>query len=230
MRRDCATSKEPQAVQSDLLLHFNDSFDDAVSGRARVLVPNVQLFPSGKFDTCYDVGGIGTRYLRFDMSDKPIGSQDFTVDMWLYCTSYSSNYSFKWIFTLDRSGSTTGDEGSFSIRVRTTGKIEFSYRQNNAWHDTNTGITLPLNSWHHLCSVRANNVIMFFLDGVKQFETAMTARLMINQNTFVDFGNNWSNSAGNQRAFNGMIDELRFVVGTAAWTSNFTPPTEEYSV
>lgn len=192
MRRNCETSKKSQPVQSDLLLHFNDSFDDAINGRARVLVPTPS-FQAGKFSNCYNVGGIGTNYLRFDMADKQIVSQDFTVDMWLYCTSYSSSYSFKWIFAIDRSGKTTGDEGTFNIRVRTTGKIDFSYRQNNDWNDTNTNITLPLNSWHHFCCVRANNVLMFFLDGIKQFETTMTARLMINQNTFVDIGNNYSN-------------------------------------
>lgn len=227
-RRHCVILQPaPPSVSSDLLLHLDNNFDDSVSGRTRVYTPS-NSFTTGKFGNCYNANGEGSNFLRFNMSDKIIGTQDFTVDMWLNCQSYSTDYSFRWIFAIDSAGSNTGMEGCFNIRVRTTGKIEYSYRQNNSWCDINTGITLPLNSWHHLCCVRSNGVMMFFLDGVKEFEAAMTAQLMINQYTYVDIANDYSNHGNRQRAFNGYIDEFRLVIGTAVWTSDFTPPTSPY--
>lgn len=230
MRRDCVTSKEPQAVQPDLLLHFNNNFDDAVSGRARVRTPSAS-FADGKFGKCYDVGGLGSNFLQFDMRDKLIGTQDFTVDTWLYCKSYSTNYSFRWIWTIYfKAPGGQARSGVFNIRVRTNVHIQYSYCVGTAWQDTDTGVTLPIDSWHHLCVARNNGILTIYLDGINIHSVPFIHSLMDNGQYYLDIGNCYGNPAGNQRAFNGMIDEFRLVVGTAAWTSNFTPPTEEYLI
>src|SRR3989304_5490832 len=89
--------------------------------------------------------------------------------------------------------------------------------------------TNPFNigTWYHLAWVRDGNDWKFFVDGVQKGTIATDATsisgLMANV-TILKYG-----FSGTSFGFlNGYLDEFRFSVGIARWTTDFTPPTTAY--
>jgi hypothetical protein len=81
--------------------------------------------------------------------------------------------------------------------------------------------------WHHYAFVRTGNILKLFLDGVQEGGDVAFAST-VNNSTNV-----WSVGRRGEVVANswfGSIDEFRLSVGTARWTSNFTPPAVPYGI
>lgn len=129
---------------------------------------------------------------------------DFTLEFWLYpFAAFSSNRGLA-TFTGLRFGLIT-EAGSIYLLSNTT---EF---------DTNTN-PVP-GTWNHIALTRSGGTIRIFLNGT-QIGTAAN-----NTDNFTSQGLRIGNSAANEIIPQSYMANVRFIVGTAVYTGNFTPPT-----
>ena len=75
--------------------------------------------------------------------------------------------------------------------------------------------------WYHLALVRNGNVVTPYVNGVAGASTTTSATFAANNGFNIGAEGNGAASG----SFNGYISNVRVVVGTAVYTSNFTPPT-----
>ena len=149
-----------------------------------------------------------------------IGSGDnFTIELWAYLTTSPSNYTF--MFSLF--------DGTNELTIR-TGDAGFGYTVQVAFGPSVLGsvfrnasytTTTILNKWTHLALSRSNGVATFYIDGVGVDSKASNStsigtvtRVNISDPTF---------------SFPGYLSNIRFVKGTAVYTSNFAVPTTQLS-
>ena len=90
----------------------------------------------------------------------------------------------------------------------------------NAW--------LPsADTWYHVAVVRSGNDYLMFVDGTQIGITQTDADSIVDNSGGMRWGQAHDGVAF--RRLVGWIDEARYVIGTAVWTSNFTPPSAAYT-
>lgn len=233
---------EPYATDqyTKLLLHmtgtdattaFIDSSDSPKTvtryGDARLDAYN-KIFglSSGYFDGAGD-------YLTVPYSsDFDFGTGDFTIECWGYASSIPS------VSRFCASGSQT--DGGYRQwffgwgTVWGTGtKINFGYYTGSGNVDySSSAINISLNTWNHFAVTRYNNYINFFINGIPCGSVSISSGININSSTTVGLmigARMNTNSSTIIELVTGYIDELRISKSIARWTSNFTPPTEQYT-
>lgn len=159
---------------------------------------------SGLFD------GTGDYLSTVDSAEHDFGSGDFTIDCWVRFPT----------------GTLSGTETIAAKLTGTTGWIlrlqpDTEFR---LFHSTTGSVSVALSlaadTWYHLACVRNGSNIMFFKHGVQQ-GTSQTANATYDGGAVGLTVGAYSSGTG---PFNGWMDELRIVKGTAVWTSNFTVP------
>jgi hypothetical protein len=136
-----------------------------------------------------------------------IGTNDFTLEGWVYRTATTSYQTF------------------FSFNHYTTGILV-------RWETTVIGVyigstaysfslpdRIPLNVWTHVAMVRTNGVVIIYFNGVEATRFNSTYSLSI---TSSNLGRSIHNST---ELWNGYISDVRLVANTALYTSNTAPPT-----
>ena len=146
---------------------------------------------------------------------------DFTVELWFYETSTAAS--------IPRFASgTTGGFGCGINAYDNGGTRKLDWRQVGAAPVTAvTAITT--NVWHHAAFVRSGSAFRMFLDGVLDYYNASYTTTFTSTATYIGSGN----TGDNAYSFNGYINNLRVVKGTAVYvtasttigTAIFTPPT-----
>ena len=148
-------------------------------------------------------------YLAVDASsDFDLGTSDFTIEGWIYPTGYG-NANFL-----------VGQNYFSSIVQINSGKLQFYSSPASAYIIT-AATDIPLNAWTHWAVVRNGNAWTIYLNG-KSDATATNAADAGFDSTNPLHIMRWNNSNGTTV---GNVADLRFVKGTAVYTSNFTPPT-----
>jgi hypothetical protein len=144
----------------------------------------------------------------------------YTLECWVYPQSYG------------------GAEGSKLIAIDTSGQTSatfFLIAQNGSFGITNAGASnytpvlssagvVPLNTWSHLCLSKSGSTARLFFNGILQTTVTVTAATMPTFTT-TTIGARFSSGIGVSQALTGYISNMRLVVGTAIYTSAFTPPT-----
>ena len=139
------------------------------------------------------------------------GTGDFTVEFWMYPHSLSSQS----VVFGARANSSTG----FMIGPNNSGEIRFYY--NNAERIVDTGNALSTNTWFHIAVTRASGTTKLFKNGTQvgssysDTNNYTSSVLEIGQRAISD-----------GLAYDGLVSNVRVVLGTAVYTSNFTAPTE----
>jgi hypothetical protein len=150
------------------------------------------------------------------------GTGDFTVELWFYATSLSTQYAG--LVGKGRSGIHASDNWSLEIDNPTT--LSF---WNWASSSAISASGISVNTWHHVAVCRLAGVTTIFLDGVaKQTSSTLGGSIEFNSGATLIVGANAHNISG--RPFSGYIDDLRILYGIALYTANFTPPTSELEV
>ena len=132
----------------------------------------------------------------------------------------------------------------FSIRVATNSNtIALLYGGTESWHVeyTTDGTTVikasgmsshvpVVDTWYHVALVRLGSKLDFYIDGVKQTDHNIgLSSLYPTSNNQAPILIGAVNSTSPTHFLNGYLDELRVLNGVAAYSSNFTPPTEAFS-
>ena len=212
-----------------LLLHFDGAngsttFTDSgpnaltVTANGNAVISTAQSKfggASGYFDGS---GG----FLQISSSDfSNFGSDDFTVETWLYCSSFAPVNLDRQTIAAQWSGG-----GAYIWMFEFDAENLILTQGNNGFHagqDFVVPWTPTPNTWQHVAVSRENGVVRMFLNGQLlasgnyAFNMTGTADLIIGKNP-----------DNNTRWLNGYLDDFRIVKGTALYTADFTPPTAAF--
>ena len=147
-----------------------------------------------------------------------IGSNDFTIEGWIYPTSVAAT-----ALVIERRISGGFVAGDWGLYILSTALVFFAYDYNAAGNAVLTSGAITPNVWTHFALVRNGSTTSLYINGVS---AASTTAVTISTNTSAitigaDIG------SGTRWFFPGYISNLRFVRGTAVYTGNFSTPTSE---
>lgn len=208
-----------------LMLHMNSSFEDFSSSNHTVTANG-----NAQIDTSQSVfgGGSGLFDGASDYLSIPASNdfnhddfENFTLDFRLRLNSFPSNNTSFTFFDQTLAVS-PGNYQSFEL-VNISGSYYFRYVTGSAFGSTAS--TLVSSTWYHVAFVKSGLTLKIFLDGTQVGSDLTLSGSELNN--FTQSVNIGKNNGGSW--LNGWIDEYRWS-NIARWTSNFTPPTEEYSV
>ena len=184
--------------------------------------PSVQRFspfnPTAPYSTSV-IGGSAYNAASGDYLATPqnstfnLSTGDWTIEGWFYSQDYLSGGA-RYITVTPASGST------FGVIPAASGN-SFALNQFGVANILSTSIPSVLNSWQHIALVNNGGTTTLYVNGVSG-GTILTSLWAPNSNTQIMFGGNYLTYAYN---FTGYYSNCRVVMGTAVYTSTFTPPT-----
>lgn len=219
---------------TQLMLHFNTNYtDSSLYERAPSATQNtISYTNSGKFDQAFDLSSNQKGLLSYSAL-KDIVTDDFTIDFWIYPTSFSAS----------NSGNGRPIMGQYSRNLWNVGWVIYVSQYNgnmkkwglNYNDETNyfklvSTSELVENTWQHLAITykKSTKTACLYVNGTKDAEMVIPAEMVVqggdNPQTF-SIGNWFSNY---QYAPLCYIDEVR-ISNTVRYTENFTPPEAPYS-
>ena len=202
------------------LWHYDNSSDDAnCSGGAYNATSSLQItYTTGKFGGSTGAAQFNTTgaYINYSTALGAFLTNNFTVDFWTKITSWTTTlYAWSQYKSNDDQQFSINSDGSIRYLTRNLGtQIDFSAAAGSIPTDS---------SWHHIALVRNGTRFDIYVDGVSKGNTT-TSNTINNKGVAFQIGNY---NAGTQQ-YLGLIDEFRVSMGTARWTTNFTPPTSAY--
>jgi hypothetical protein len=208
-----------------LMLHMNGSNGSTTFTDSSLSPKTVSAFGNTQISTTqYKFGGAsgyfdGTGdYLTIpDQADLQFGTGDFTIDFWF---RYASGYPA----LISKGYNTAGINGNWGISINSLYKISFDALDGTSGLQSVKGNTaLSANTFYHIAIVRNSGTLKIYVNGVEDGSGAVSKSLVASTAVLIIGSNGVSN-------LNGYMDELRISKGIARWTSNFTPPTSEYTV
>lgn len=99
-----------------------------------------------------------TSSISFTSSEVAFGLSDFTIEAWIYITSYYDNITF---FTT-RPDNGVGYNNAWHLGTNASRSLVFYSNETDA---ASPASQLGTNSWHHVAAVRTNNVLRLYADG-----------------------------------------------------------------
>jgi hypothetical protein len=172
----------------------------------------------------YSVAFDGTGDYLSTASGTSLGAGNFTIECWVYFTSAPSTET-----TAGSSANyyTAGYNGNFVFRVGTT-NLWRSFDGQSSQATIDGTFTWSTGQWYHMAWVRNSGTVTVYRNGVSLGSVA-------DSKTLSDATNGYGIAATRQAStytslVTGYISNLRIVVGTALYTSTFTPPTQLLNV
>jgi hypothetical protein len=216
-----STSPLTAVANTSLLTCLNNNFSDSstnsftVTPAGTVKVVSTQPFgalPSSiTVNTGYSTYFNGTTdfFATPSSSSFAFGTNDFTMEAWIYLTSTAST---------QRIISTPGNNDEFLL-VNTGSNVYLDYYDGVA--DTTSGSNyITVNTWTHVAVSRAGSTVRLFINGVLSGTGTSTANHTTAQSLYI--GRYYASGID---YFKGYMSNLRIVKGTAVYTSTFTPST-----
>ena len=140
-------------------------------------------------------------------------SADFTIEGWVYITSFAAGRSIVCI------GDDNTSTGALFF-VNTSGRLAIFGNGGNIL--VGTSQTVLINTWNHIAFVRSSGTIRAYLNGVADSTTSSNSTAFTGINRIG--GELFAGNAGGTIML-GYISNYRLVNGTAVYTANFTPST-----
>ena len=153
----------------------------------------------------------------FNFSGIAIGTSDFTIEGWLYKTK-TGNYPV--IFDTRESGNS--DAGGFFLGTNSDDYFYFYTQSTNAIKQT----IISNFSWYHFALVRTGGTTTLYLNG-QVSGTYSDSNNYSNDITKLGTSQQYTGGVQNNWNWGGYLSNIRIVVGSAVYTSAFTPPTSE---
>jgi len=164
--------------------------------------------------------GVGDRLEVADAAAMELGSGNWTIELWVNTTN-STPYSA--LFTRDDGGTTAGSYVILLNTASANGIVTFWSADINGFSAavlSSGSVNCRDGAWHHIAVVRNSNTLTMYIDGVST-STASYSGAFGNTAQPLKIGS----ETGYGRDYTGYISNVRLVVGTAVYTSNFTPST-----
>jgi hypothetical protein len=200
--------------------HNNHTFLDASSNQH--LITRSGNATQGSFSPFSPAGwsnyfGGSPSYLSGSGQLLGVGSNDFTVEAWVFIPSLSASGSHIILGTSTTSSSPTG----IYFQVMSTGTLWAAETWGINLYST-TGLTFTAGTWNHVALCRSGNTARIFLNGVQASNTGSFSQ-GYNSTSFV-IGRTWTTDAGSSAYMVGYISDLRVISGQALYSGDFTPP------
>ena len=152
----------------------------------------------------------GSSYLQTPAYNATF-SGDFTFECWAYISAYGSTSAF---FTIGNEAS-----GRYYFALTSSGGQPWSNVYGGGDYTWGTSSSVPLNAWAHVAWVRVGTTVTCYVNGVSVGTQTISGTV----------GNSGGITIGASPAgsylWTGYLSNVRFVNGTALYTSNFTPAT-----
>jgi len=145
-----------------------------------------------------------------------LGTNSFTVEYWLYISSNVGG-----VTAVSSGNGTATYDGLFGYQTGSQSILLYLSSTGSSW-DIASGTTIgstPTGTWNHVAITRNGSTFYTFVNGVQGATFTSSASIYQSANSFV-MGRAQSNTP-----LNGYLSNVRVVVGTALYTSNFVPPT-----
>jgi len=209
-------SNDPNYSDVSLLLNGNDFTDSSrhdhtLSNTNITVDTTTKKYGTGSLEFSTSAYGTFPHDTSFD-----IGTGDFTIEAWVY----PQNSGTRGI--AHNHPSYTG--GGFTFWIRTSdNKLVIENFTNGSSSNINivSGTSVSNGTWAHVAYSRSGGTGYLFVNG-NQEGTHQDSRNLTNNSAFYIGAAEGTNYRGI-----GYIDDLRFTVGVARYTSNFTPPTAQ---
>jgi hypothetical protein len=146
------------------------------------------------------------------------GANDFTMEAWVYKTSFPGVVCG--IMSTDNGG--TGSVWGSSLAFDSTGKPTFLVGNDPGRSIITSATILPLNQWFHIAGVQRSQTLYLYVNGVQVGTVASGIRTP--NTTSIGVGQYYAGASANW-TFPGYLSSVRVVNGTAVYTGAFTPPT-----
>ena len=152
-----------------------------------------------------------------DHADFDLGTNDFTIEAFIFPTAQDQ---FNNIISVG-----TDSNNGYRMDLSTSNKLRLLAHIGGSWATVITGGTsIVRNFWYHVVITRSGNDFDCWVNGTKDATTVTNSGSITNPSADgVEIGRLSTN--GYNRKYGGYISNLRFVNGTAVYTSNFSIPT-----
>ena len=191
---------------------FSDGSADnnTITANGGVINQAVTPYHPGGYSTYFD--GTGD-YLTIESPYSDVGSSaDFTAEAWIYIDAgYTQTNPL--VFSSNSGGLNFGLMNSSGYKLN----VGHSYVGNVVTGTT----TINLATWYHIALVRNSGTLKTYINGVEESSLANTSNFVGTTNY-----NGSIPALGASYNWKGYLKDVRFVKGTAVYTSAFTPPTE----
>lgn len=160
----------------------------------------------------------GTSYLSIaNNANLNLGSSNFTIEFWVYAPSSTNPNAI-----ISKGNTSSLGSDAWSVEwTNTTGTLGFGSGAFNAWAAPIVTGTVTLNSWNHVAVVRNGTTHTLYVNGI--LASTATASYTVTSAGSLYIGTGWYDPSS--RYFVGYISNARLVIGTAVYTSNFSPST-----
>jgi len=210
------------------VMNTNYTFSTAYS----VYDPGHEVTPSVRYSSSTGVFGDSmyfdgsTTYLTIDDSDDwDFRSNHYAIDFRVKFSSFNTADGFDTFLWF---GADVDPNVAFQVDYKnSTNKLRYVPYRASTPNVIEQDWTPSLNTWYHVAVTSFSGTVRLFVDG-QQIGTTTSG---VGSNTPLEYPL-YIGAKGTtfDRNFNGYMDELRISKGDSRWTSNFTPPTEAYSV
>ena len=165
--------------------------------------------------------------------DLNIDMNDFTIDFWLY-PLHTLGSDRDTLLTTRADGEGGSEANYFNICAYSTSALSFVSSTGDAGGgrvDMPSLVITPPdpNQWAHVAWTRKGNMVYAFKDGVLQDSATCDPLASLGNLTKSGYWVGGYDLATSENGY-AYLDELRVLNGYAAWTGNFTPPSEPYNV
>ena len=150
------------------------------------------------------------------------GTGDFTIDLWYDHNGQSTPISEKGIAAYGNS-SVNPTQWAWSIDVTNLFKVQYQLSNGTGQVFPSGSSTVLGSGKHHIAMVRSSGTVIGYVDGVQDVTFSFPGSLPASLG-FLKIGRGIT--VGNPSI---LVDEFRYSVGIARWTSNFTPPAAQYT-
>ncbi|MHA2012776.1 MAG: LamG-like jellyroll fold domain-containing protein [Candidatus Helarchaeota archaeon] len=214
-----------------LLLNLNGSDGDTYTTDASASNHSISFFGNAQLDTAYYKYGSASLYLPNSGSylntpqsnDFDFGTDDFTIEFWIRRNGNINDYAG---VISTSSGTTNG----WAIYFGNAGSGTQNYckfvSRSGGWSDRLISDTiLPDITWIHIAVCRDGNTLRMFQGGILVDSYDCTGLSFTDGSGNPVIGRIYTGTNGYY--FTGHLDDLRVIKGSALYTEDFTPPTQE---
>lgn len=218
---------DPNFANVSLLLHgngangsttFTDSSSNSLSvsanGNAQIDT-TIKQFGTGSME--FD--GTGDFLTIPDNAVFDVGSNNFTIEGWIYPNTVASRQIFIY------QGNSGGQNSSISyfIEISSTSKLRALICVSDTSYEVVSTSNIVASAWTYFAFVRNGTTINLYIDGTSVASTSVSTVTVNNSASSLYIG-----SGNTFLPYNGYIDDLRITKGVARYTSNFTKPSREF--
>lgn len=162
--------------------------------------------------------------LRMTTSVANVGTGDFTVEAYIYITSYPTQY--QPICDTLLTGQAGARSNAFLFGLYSSGKLVVFHAGVNYLVAASA---IPLTTWTHVAFTRINGIAYTFIDGIlNQTTAAMSASNFTNGQINIGYLSDAPTSTGS--VMNMYINNWRFVKGIALYRDSFTKPSADLPI